>query len=105
MTIQKYCIDKGLIETMNEKRKELNLTPRSSSLYANRFDNTDIIAKIEDGMTYEEMKKAYGISVKNNSLNEYIQTSPALYAKYTEKQNAIRIERNGGLKINKQRTF
>jgi DNA invertase Pin-like site-specific DNA recombinase len=102
MTIQKYCADKGLINLINEKRVELKLTPRAIPNEQN-FDDTDILTKIEGGKSYDEIKSDYGINARNNRLNEHIQTSPALYAKYTEVQTKIRIERNGGLKINKQR--
>jgi DNA invertase Pin-like site-specific DNA recombinase len=101
MTVQKYCADKGLIVLMNKRRKELNLSPRAFP-FMQKFNDIDILDKIEAGMTYEGMKKEYGLNHGNGGLREYIQNSPALYAKYVEKQNAIRTARNGGLKINKQ---
>jgi DNA invertase Pin-like site-specific DNA recombinase len=103
MTVAKYVIDAGLMEMCNQARHSFNLSQHPVCVSPLAGKENEILAFLKTGMRAKEIARS--MKVAECTMQDFIGRNPALQKVYKEVQDKIRIERNGGMKINVPHRF
>jgi DNA invertase Pin-like site-specific DNA recombinase len=84
----------------NLSTKTKNTNPQSQSKVEEKIGSNGMMEFIKMGKTVKEISKLIGICIP--TLNLYLRSNSKLHKLYEKVQDKIRIEKNGGLHINKR---
>jgi DNA invertase Pin-like site-specific DNA recombinase len=96
VTVQHFAEVNGLVQ----KQKVSKTKPQSQSKIPGLISNKELLKRINSGETIIKIAKSIGVN--HYTLAKYVQLDFPLWERYQEVQDKIRIEKNGGLRINKQ---
>jgi DNA invertase Pin-like site-specific DNA recombinase len=98
-TVIKFCEERGLLEFYNTPWKGSKKPLQQLPIIDAKGLRGKLKRLVTQSQNYNQMEAELGLTA--SSIRKYIQRDKALYALYVEKQNKIRVKRNGGMKINK----
>jgi DNA invertase Pin-like site-specific DNA recombinase len=100
-TVTRFCLDKNILGAYNKRCEKHKLNPKCRPAVKGVCEDAYLIKQIEAGLSYKDIAKLLGIS--SSKVSTYVRKEPLIYAKFTEVQTKIRIERNGSMNRSKQR--